>query len=95
MSLELLIPPPYKAKGSTFYTLFAIDEENPVPAQGEYFDIEKDGELWQPNQEFVYAAWGNITSPDKNDNNPFTFGHKATFRIRRISTDEWSNAASL
>lgn len=84
-----------KKKGTTFYTLHVQEDGAPLPAQGQMMDIEKDGELWLTGQEFIFSAWSNATSPDRNDSNPYTFGNKATFRVRRVGTEEWSNEDEL
>ncbi len=94
MSLELVVSSA-KRKGTTFYTLHVQEDGAPLPAEGWYGDIEKDGEVWLLSQEFIYSAWSNATSPDKNDANPYTFGNKATFRVRETGTEDWSNEAEL
>jgi hypothetical protein len=94
MALELAVSSA-KKKGTTFYTLHVQEDGAPLPQAGAYLDIEKDGEVWLENQEFVNSAWSNATSPDKNDSNPYTFGGKATFRVARTGTAEWSNEAEL
>lgn len=80
-----------KKKDTTFYALHVLEDGQPLPPEGEYFDIEKDGEVWLESQEFIHSTWGNATSPDRNDSNPYTFGNKAAFRVRRVGTEEWSN----
>lgn len=84
-----------RKKGTTFYTLHVREDGAPLEPQGQYLDIEKDGEVWLTGVEFVFSAWSNATSPDKGDTNPYTFGHKATFRVARTGTGEWSNEDSL
>lgn len=86
-----------RMKDTYFYSLHVLKDGEPLPSAGVYFDIEKDGVLWLSNQEFIYSTWANSTTknPKKNIGNLYYFAGDATFRVREVGTEEWSNSVFL